>query len=314
MGVRGGNTLNRLRKLIASHSVAFGLASWALGLLAIFSLPGKTLLSEATWRLALAAVFLVLVALATGLRPLRPTGRGFGEGMRMCWYMLIITAFIGFYGIWESLGLGSTLSPEWPTIIVEAAFLCIAVGIVEELLFRGIVFNLFAQAWGSTGKGLLHAAVVSSVLFGFGHVVPVILFDEASGSLAVTQEVLKTIEAAMMGVLFAAVLLRTRNIWVVALAHALADFLPLLSSLIFGGSASGGYVSDDPTTGLAVIIVYCLSIALSLPYFFPAVESILSTRVPRLGIFSDQGIVTSSAGTWRSQDKPPEPPVVGPSA
>lgn len=290
MGVRGGETTEHLKKLISSHAAVLGFVTCAVGLTAVFLLPGNTFVEQATGRLALAVAECALLAAMTGWRPLVPSSARFCQGLGMCWYMVMVMVAVGLFAIWGMLSEGESFVDGWPLVTLKVAYLCLSVGLVEEILFRGLVLDLFLRAWGSTQKGVVTAVAVSSLLFGFAHVVTSVIFDEAPGGIGAAQVVLKTVEAAMMGVLLASVVLRTREIWSAAAAHALADFLPLLSSMIFGDTlSSGGYVSSDATTGLLIVGVYCFSVFLSMPYFFPAVESVLSTACPRRGIFDGMG-------------------------
>lgn len=285
--------MQTLRKLARRYAVAVALAAYVIGLVCLYNLPvTEGLWGEAAGRMVLAAVAAAVLALATGWRGLRPSAVGLTETLRMCWFMILIMCFLGFYSIWAQLRFDMPMRPDWLLTTVKVIVLCLSVGAFEELLFRGVLFDYLLERWGKTTTGIITAVMVSSALFGFAHVVPALIENTAVGGLGVSQAVLKIVQAGMMGVLLCAVVLKTKNIWNAVLIHALIDFFPILSTYLFTttGATSGEYVSSDVSTGIVVIIVYVICILLSLPFYYPAMETLKSVRVPRLGLFSDGGI------------------------
>lgn len=123
------------------------------------------------------------------------------------------------------------------------------VGWTEEAIFRGIVLNLLLDRFSKTKGGILAAIILDGVIFGFMHMAN--LFSGASPESACVQ----ALTAAMLGILLAAVYARTRNIWIVILAHSLIDFASLLSSGIYGKGDLISGINDISVINLVSIPV-----------------------------------------------------------
>lgn len=97
--------------------------------------------------------------------------------------------------------------------VVFIAVNCLAIGLFEELIFRGIAFSLLAGVFSKDKKGFLLTYVSSSLVFGLAHIF--------NGSI---MQVGYTI---LTGGLFAFALVKTKNILTSAFLHALYNFCGL---------------------------------------------------------------------------------------
>lgn len=95
----------------------------------------------------------------------------------------------------------------------------VLIGVFEELLFRGIVFPLLIIHFAGKKQSILKAAYLSAILFGLIHLIGLIRHPEKVYTI-----INIVIYAIGIGFLFACLLLRTRNILIPALLHALVDF------------------------------------------------------------------------------------------
>ncbi len=102
--------------------------------------------------------------------------------------------------------------------LLSTAILCIAIGISEESLSRGLVQRVLAVL------GPVRAAVWVGVLFGAGHTLSGIWFSRPMGDT-----IFITINAAAFGFACAALRWHLRTIWPLAAVHALGDFFQLVS-------------------------------------------------------------------------------------
>jgi membrane protease YdiL (CAAX protease family) len=109
-----------------------------------------------------------------------------------------------------------------PALLGPAAIIGIA-AILEELLYRCLLFQLLERAWG-TGV----AMAVQSVLFALQH-----LENVAQGGTA--DAVVMLVSVTLLGLLWAAVFVLTRNLWAVAANHAAWNFTILLSGVPLSG-------------------------------------------------------------------------------
>jgi len=97
-----------------------------------------------------------------------------------------------------------------PSVFIAAFF--------EEILFRGVILYALVSVWGSTRRGLLQAAAVSSFLYGAIHGLNAFMGDpsEALGQIAI---------ALFEGIWFAAIVLRWGSIWPTVLLHVVPNWV-----------------------------------------------------------------------------------------
>lgn len=130
-------------------------------------------------------------------------------------------------------------------------FMMLTVGIMEEFGIRGILLQIYIQKWGKNKKGIMWAAFLSSFIFGLQHVFSsIIQFLRTSeiSSETIWQTIFQMIITTTIGFLFAIVVIRKKNIWIVAIIHGVYDFLLALH-----------YVYLPPS------IVYTVSLNTALP-------------------------------------------------
>ena len=85
------------------------------------------------------------------------TGIGFGIGIL---YFVLVTGCIALFGAYKVDGIGN----DWAAL-TRALFSFLVVAVGEEILFRGIVFRMIDERWGTW-----IALVVSALIFGFVHI------------------------------------------------------------------------------------------------------------------------------------------------
>lgn len=130
---------------------------------------------------------------------------------------LIWMAFLAL-ALWATLVTGGQLALGLgPTL-----FIALLVGCCEEYLFRGLVLGLCLRLFDLTsGWRLWGAVTLSSLLFGATHLVN--LTHQSLGST-----LMQMLNAFALGLLFAAVYLRTRSLGWPILIHFFNDFVAIL--------------------------------------------------------------------------------------
>jgi hypothetical protein len=123
---------------------------------------------------------------------------------------------------------------------------CFSIGLFEEMAFRGIVLLLIVKKLPQTTKGIFQSLIISSAIFGLIHI-----FNIISGA-GVGDTVLQVGYSFLMGGMWGALLLKTHNIWLCVILHAIYDFCGLLMPTLGKGTWW-----DLPT----IIITVILSIA-----------------------------------------------------
>lgn len=128
---------------------------------------------------------------------------------------------------------------------------CIMVAAIEELIFRGLIFNLILDESSKDKKGFIKAIIVSSVIFGLSHLLN--LFGGAS--------LLPTIAQAgytsVIGALCAFLLFKTHNVIFPWIFHAVYNFCGTILTVSGIGS---GFVLDLPTVIITALIALVIGV------------------------------------------------------
>ncbi|MDQ2902581.1 MAG: CPBP family intramembrane metalloprotease [Chloroflexota bacterium] len=136
------------------------------------------------------------------------------KGLIACIVPFVLIAFPFFI----SLAAGALKAPS--STIIMVVVLSLLIGFVEEGCFRGVLLRILLP------RGILLAVLLSSLFFGCFHTINLV-----SGFpwLYVVGEVILGVG---MGVLFAAIRVRTGSIWPLILLHAIRDVPGLITESI----------------------------------------------------------------------------------
>jgi membrane protease YdiL (CAAX protease family) len=208
---------------------------------------------------------LLFILALGGKRIARPSLEGMQEAWRAALWLFLVN------GLMVAIGIGAVvmgiepleIAEDWPAQTAILALLCLSIGLFEEATMRGLCLNGLLARMGRTRGGVYAAIILSSLMFGMLHFDPSIDFGSP---LEIAQNILKVLQSGMCGFLFACILVKTRNIWAVAIIHAANDFMLLFMS--------NGLVDADVTTeyvatgddGVAILTVYIVLILLYLPF------------------------------------------------
>lgn len=105
-------------------------------------------------------------------------------------------------------------------IIFEGIVYYIGVGIVEELYVRGLFLNILEVLFGNRYNKTQLAIVISSVVFGLGHIPGMI-------GMGIFVIVFKVISTIGMGLYFGMIYKKTDNLWVPIIMHTFIDICAL---------------------------------------------------------------------------------------
>ena len=145
-------------------------------------------------------------------RLLPDTGIGFGIGIL---YFVLVTSCIALLGGYRVTGIGD----DW-VALAKALFMFLVVAVGEEILFRGIVFRMLDERWGTWV-----ALIVSALIFGFVHI--------TNDNATVWSSVAIAVEA---GLLLGAAYKWAGNLWLPIGIHWAWNFF---QGPIFGFAVSG---------------------------------------------------------------------------
>lgn len=108
-------------------------------------------------------------------------------------------------------------TPSVGKVLIEGFIYYIGVGFIEELYVRGLLLNIIEKLFHNKKNATLWAIIISSVIFGLGHIPGVI----GSSFLVIVCKVVWTIG---LGIYFGAVYKKTNCLWVPIILHIVMDF------------------------------------------------------------------------------------------
>ena len=219
--------LNKIRSLINQYAL---LAAFAVYLLFDFLLLGVgrllSLLPDTLPMEYLKEVVLILIPAAF------PFIFGFSRVFKTKNFfrgLLCILPFFVLQFFWLAIFFVNNVgNPEvnWqPWYMIVYGVVCVVgIGIREECFYRATVQNIIAKKYANSVKGIWITVIFGAIIFGLCHVSN--LFFGMDPLSVFTQ----VVYAILIGILFGAVYLRSGNIWVLILVHALTDLAGLAES------------------------------------------------------------------------------------
>lgn len=225
------------KKLILSITAA--MIVFALTLFAVpyfvkqlpLDLTAKTCLAEVIGGLlSIAALFILKKGKILKFRT-----EGFKEGMAAGVLILVLVALNILRFIFN--GQPVTLSAlNIVLFLIDMVF----IGVMEEVLFRGILQDALHDFFGCASyKNVLKAVISSSIIFGLAHYMN--MFAGVSFKAASIQ----VLSVILLGTLFGAIYYRAgRNIWVTIILHSLLDLGSFLSSGVLNGVSEAASIND----------------------------------------------------------------------
>ena len=174
-----------------------------------------------------AAVVLGLVRVSGLWDILYRRGIGFGRGLLVGMYFLVISAYS--ITVFLLVYPGERTLRPWYLILVFV--LCMGVvGVTEELLFRGIIAETLLRHFKASKAGVWKAVILSGILFGAAHSINMLGMPTESAMLGVLVQMAVT---SFMGMVFAAIYFRSGCIWVTVFLHGLVDVAAGITSGIY---------------------------------------------------------------------------------
>ena len=191
-----------------------GMTLLVLGDMAVSSLADASSASlyRSLLRFSLGAAILVSLTRAgwgreAGVTQLAPTGK-------KAWGIAFLP--LSFYLVANVSGLDGSLHMT-PGAFLDWVSMNLAVGLVEEALYRGFALFILLKAWGSTRRGLVLACIVQALLFGPFHLLN-LLSGESLGAVLPN-----AVFATIVGVAFGAAYAYSGSLWTCVVLHALID-------------------------------------------------------------------------------------------
>ncbi|MBQ9057971.1 MAG: CPBP family intramembrane metalloprotease [Atopobiaceae bacterium] len=212
---------------------------------------------------------------------------------RIAWWLLTISVVLLLFDLISLASSdGLVLADDWLGRFGFTLIVCLGSSVTEEIAFRGLLLGGFLAIFGRTRKGIVIATVVTSVLFGLAHVVPL----EDTGSIAYVQAALKALETAMFSLLLCVIVLETKSILGTITLHFFFNFCALVGSMLFTNTEFEVSYIDTGDFADAVLGTYVMLIVLQLPFVIRAIKVLRVTAVANRGAFWHYAPVASVAG------------------
>lgn len=205
----------------------------------------KRLVNMTLTRMIGGAIFLIIV-LYLGYKILNPAKKPFLRSLLFSLPAFIVV--VNNLPIIPLLTGGARVTGTAQQILLLACE-CLAIGFFEEFAFRGVVLaGIMEKRRGST-RNLFISIVLSSAVFGAIHLLN--LFLGASPGAVFLQIGYSFLIGAMCSV----VLIRTANIWLCVLLHAIYDFCGAIVP-----TYGEGTIWDAPTVTITAVIAVAVTI------------------------------------------------------
>lgn len=200
-----------------------------------------------------AVVFLVLL-LNEGYRVLNPFQKPFWRALLFTLppFLVVVNNMPILSMLWGDAYIVHAAPVYWIWFSLE----CLAIGLFEELAFRGVIFLMFAEKRHTTRKGLFWSLILTSAVFGAVHLLNVFMGAGIGGVI------LQIGYSFLIGAMCSVVLLKTRNIWLCVLLHAVYDFSGTLVPTLGAGTWW-----DMPTVIFTVLLAVATAVYLLWQFF-----------------------------------------------
>lgn len=149
---------------------------------------------------------------------------------------------------------GNTSHVQPAISIIFFAATMFLIGWTEEIVFRGVILNMFLDSFSKTKRGILGAILLNGLLFGALHM------SNVFSGVKLESVIVQSITAGLLGVILAAVYARTRSIWFVIIAHAMVDFAGLMASGIFGNGTEVDGINEISWKNLVSVPILIIPI------------------------------------------------------
>ena len=133
-------------------------------------------------------------------------------------WLIVLGPFLYVIVVFPLLFTGRLSLPlEDPLLAALVAGNGLAAGVMEEVVFRGVILCTLLQAWGRERHGVGRSLLVSSLLFSAPHALNVLAGHD------VLLVVAQLVWAVLLGAVFGALLLGGGSLWPIAALHGFAN-------------------------------------------------------------------------------------------
>lgn len=239
---------------------------------------------------ALAAV--VGVVLLGGGSQVSTSRKDITYTFRFGWWCMAVGLALMVLEVVDYTYQGTPISEDWLARTAECALLCLGIGVLEEFMFHGVIYNGLLAVMGDTHLGVVSAIMITSLLFGMAHID---FSSDFSDILSATQAVLKIVQTGMYSVMLCVILLRTRKLGGISLFHGFDDFIILAPGVaLYNEMVETDYVTTGEDAIYSVYF-YLIIIALYAPFLIKALRELHRGHDVYPGAFMERTIAQVKA-------------------
>lgn len=200
-----------------------------------------------------------------------PRASAIKESLGMGWWLLACGVLLLVFEVYACVSEGEWHCADgWPLRTLGLLVMCLGIGICEEGMFRGLLLGGLLSRKRATDADVQKMAIISSVAFGLAHVEWWAL--DYSDPMSWAQAILKVVQTGMLGLFFAAVVVKTRNVTGCMLLHGLSNFLLMVTTVgLMDYAPDVEYVTTGPESA-TVVATYVLVIVMYVPLLIGAIR------------------------------------------
>ena len=253
-----------MRKVIdfmKGHPLFTGIIGAIIGVATTKIIVPDTIGKIALVRIILTMAMSMFIYLISGTKSFENCHKATGYVFK--WGLLtIIPELVLFLGFVLMLVSGNgTVAAGWPIRVLFAVCACVFVGLFEELTFRVTINDALLYRFRNNKHIFIWIAIISSFVFGAVHVISGSIFGSPA---ALGMAALKILSSGLCGLCWLILYWKTRNIWGIALIHALCDFTTFLQSALTEAQVSLGGAGNYTATSASGLGVYLFQIVFSI--------------------------------------------------
>jgi len=195
------------------------------------------------------------------------TFKGTLRGFLLAWVSVVTS--IGQMAM-NFMAVGSFVAPDPLHFIVSFLQPFIGTGLIEEVLFRGLVFFVLMKAAEQSKRGIMSAVIVSSIIFGLAH------FPNLFTGANIIFVGIQIISATNIGLFFAVMYLRTKTLWIPIILHGLFNLAGRIHRpLVYVSSYVGDYIEYMPQEGASSVAI----LIGNMPFFLTGIAHLVAGLV-----------------------------------
>ncbi len=239
-----------VRRIVAIVLTLIGMA------VLLFFEIGKPVLSEdatlqklytMTATRGIGGIVFLAILVYLGYRVMNPLQKPFGKALLLCLPAALVV--VNNMPILSMIWGDAYFVHGEPWYVLWFSLECFAIGLFEETAFRGVALLLIAEKRRTTKKGLFISILLSSAVFGVIHLAN-ILAGASPGAVF-----LQIGYSFLIGAMCSVVLLKTGNLWLCVILHAVYDFSGNLMPTLGAGTWW-----DTPTVIFTAVLAVCTTV------------------------------------------------------